>query len=149
MCSLMDFAPSSSGFCACAAHEPLPTRATKAVVKNQEKSRRLHPAQRPGGNRLFFLILRGQEPLLWKRENVTTCGDCNVLRQLATGRSRPKAACQEMTITGPFLSAYGFDEPGKLDQSRLCRATSSGRVEADADFLSLSSSVVASASRAR
>lgn len=97
----------------------------------------------------IFLDFEGaRTPPLEKGER-HHCGDCNVLRQLATGRSRPKAACQEMTITGPFLSAYGFDEPGKLDQSRLCRATSSGRVEADADFLSLSSSVVAAASRAR
>lgn len=65
----------------------------------------------------IFLDFEGaRTPPLEKGER-HHCGDCNVLRQLATGRSWPKAACQEMTITGPFLSAYGFDEPGKLDQS--------------------------------
>ncbi|MDT4872366.1 hypothetical protein FQZ97_1075440 [compost metagenome] len=41
-------------------------------VKNQEKSRRLHPTQWWGGNRLFFLISRGQEPQFWEKPSVTT-----------------------------------------------------------------------------
>src|SRR3990167_6775416 len=59
MCSLMAFAPSSSGFCACAAHEPLPTRATKAVVKKSGKIAEAPPSAAAGWIPSIFLDFEG------------------------------------------------------------------------------------------
>lgn len=55
----MAFAPSSSGLCACAAHEPLPTRATKAVVKKSGKIAEASPSAAVGWKPSIFLDFEG------------------------------------------------------------------------------------------
>ncbi|WP_206602782.1 hypothetical protein, partial [Ectopseudomonas toyotomiensis] len=71
--------------CACAAHEPLPTRATKAVVKKSGKIAEAPPSAAAGWKPSIFLDFEGARTPALERENVTTGGDSNVFRQLAVG----------------------------------------------------------------
>src|SRR5690606_33622415 len=91
MCSLMAFAPSSSGFCACAAHEPLPTRATKAVVKKSGKIAEAPPSAAAGWKPSIFLDFEGARTPALERGERHHEGDSKLLRQLATGQSRTGA----------------------------------------------------------
>jgi len=67
----MAFAPSSSGFCACAAHEPLPTRATKAVVKKSGKIVEAPPSAAAGWKPSIFLGFEGgKNPCFYMGQNI-------------------------------------------------------------------------------